>query len=608
MGVIDSIGGWIFDQASTAKSYIDKTYYAVTNSKDFNTVSNTLSNFVEQTEDGVTFLVNTVTGEKLTGDAADKMRTAILKAKGVPPDNTIDISLGSVEPEGYSKSPLYDKTWDSESYKEETPGKANSGMGADSNATVIPGKKDVPFSAFNRWSLLNYVGGPLDTISKDDYNKPLNAGQDNDIFRNPTASKIIQTLSEKDNPGYTYAYSDFALAKYYGKISNNFMITLRRFPMPVEDNIINPKVVGPDGTVVDNAMADLARAVTWMDETVGNSLSDILKFDVSTSWKKVESEIQEMQGGSAGGGGMLGGMIQGNAFARAAIGASRGMDHNAVNNANTGYDSMKSTYPNHIFGPINIIKEVMVREAGLNYNGDLSLKFHYNLRQLEGVSPKIAFLDLLSNLLVLTYNNGNFWGGASRYVGGGGKAFSQPFGDFAKLQSGDFGGFLGSIVGDITKMAGNVLGDIGENGLMGSKLGKNLIGGGLMDLFGTPQGGEAVKAFLTGDATGQYHVTIGNPLAPIAVMGNMYCEKADFQFGGELSYEGFPTELTLTVTLKPARPRDKADIERMFNGGRERMYLTPDGGVDTNSNTTTSAYGNKDSKQHVDIYRKMTGG
>jgi len=352
-------------------------------------------------------------------------------------------------------------------------------------------------------------------------------------------------------------------------------------------------------------MPDVARAVTWMSESTGNKLDELLKFDVSTAWKKVESAIQERSGG--GEGGVLGGAIGGNFFASAAVGAANGMDAQGVANAKSGYDSTKGTYPNHVFGPINVIKEVMIREAGLNFTGDMELKFHYSLRQLEGVSPKIAFLDMLSNMLVLTYNNGNFWGGSSRYVGGSGK-MSKPFGDFDKLKSGDFGGFLGSVVGDIAGAAGNMLNDIKENGLTGSKLGSNLIGGGLMKLFGTPQGSEALNAFLTGDPTGQYHVTIGNPLNPIAVIGNLYCEKADFQFGGELSYEGFPTELTVKVSLKPARPRDKADIEKMFNGGKQRMYLTPENGVNTNNGTNTSAYGNADSPEQADIYRKMTGG
>ena len=602
----DNAADSISQLTEDSKEFVKDSQDAVKNSKDAKNITSQFDNLIDQSSGGVTRFYDALTGQVVEGQAAEKIKAIKASIKGPTSVSTNTINPTSVEPIVGSINPIYTGLGDAESYTIETAGKANSGNSTDSAGTLVPGPKQIPFSLFNHWSLMNYKGGPLDNLDKDAYNGPLFAGADKIEYRNPTATKIIQTLNEKDHPGYKYSFSDFALAKYYGKISNNFMVTLRRFPMPVEDDIINPKVLGPDGkSIVDNAMPDLARAVTWMSEATGNKLNDLLKFDVSTTWKEVESAIQERSG--SGEGGALGSAIGGNFFASAAVGAANGMDAQGVANAKSGYDATKGTYPNHIFGPINVIKKVSIRDAGLNFTGDMELTFHYSLRQLEGVSPKIAFLDMLSNMLVLTYNNGNFWGGSSRYVGGSGK-MSRPFGDFSKLKSGNFGEFLGSIVGDIAGAAGDMLNDIKENGLTGSKLGKNLIGGGLMKLFGTPQGSEALNAFLTGDPTGQYHVTIGNPLNPIAVIGNLYCDKADFQFGGELSYEGFPTELTVKVSLKPARPRDKADIERMFNGGKQRMYLTPENGVNTNNSTNTSAYGNADSPGQADIYRKMTGG
>lgn len=599
---------------NSGKEFIQETKEAITSSKDWQTLNERYDHFVDQSANGVARLYNSITGEFVEGDAA----VAILKAKGIEPPvpiNNQTINPGSVEPEVASQDPVYKQSGKSEAYEIETPGKANSGMSADSNATTVPGKDNVPFSPFNKWSMMNYVGGPLQSFSNyDHYNKPINAGQDKLEYRNPSATQIITKLGGNrkedgtiENPGYTYSYSDFALAKYYGKIPNTHMITLRRFPMPVEDDIINPKVLGPDGkTVINNAMPDLARAVTWMSEETGNKLEEILKFDTSTTWEEIESALQERNAGTSQGG-KVGEMINGNFFASAIYGAGKGLNATQINNTKSGYDPVKGTYPNHVFGPINIIKKVAIRKGGLDFTGDMTLKFHYSLRQLEGVSPKVAFLDMFANILVLTYNNGNFWGGASRYTGGSGK-MNKPFGDFSKLKSGDFGGFIGSIVGDFADTAANVIDDIKSKGLGGSKAAGNLIGGGLMELFGTPQGSEALNAFMTGDPTGQYHVTIGNPLDPIAVIGNLYCDKTTYTFGGPLSYEGFPTELTVEVSLKPARPRDKADIERMFNGGKERMYLTPAGGVDTNDNTNTSAYGNADSPQQTDIYRKMTNG
>ena len=41
----------------------------------------------------------------------------------------------------------------------------------------------------------------------------------------------------------------------------------------------------------------------------------------------------------------------------------------------------------------------------------LSLVFEYELRSYNGINPKQAMLDLLSNILNVTYTTGTFWGG-----------------------------------------------------------------------------------------------------------------------------------------------------------------------------------------------------
>lgn len=587
-----------------AKDFLNRSLEKAKDDKNVKYLGKQSDDFLEQANlDG---LVNVFTGEQVK---APKQVKAIKDNQTPGEDGEItspginDTSV--VSPSSITGNGIYQAEANSESYEVEKPGKAN-------KTESVPGKKDVKFSAFNQWSLHNYVGGPFESVTGADYNAPLYTFENNEILRNPTASYLINTLKDKDLPAYQYNFADFALAKYYGKIPNNYMVTLRRFPMPVEDNIVSPNIIGPDGSKITKGMPDLARSVTWMDEATGNKLGDILKFDVNLAWKKVTSEMQTMTGNR---GGAVGSKIANSGLLSTIYGTAQGMDAQGIQRARNGFDPVKGTYPNHVFGPINVVKDIMVRDQGLDFNQGFDLKFHYSLRQIGGVSPKIALLDLLSNLLVLTYNNGNFWGGATRGGGGANAMGMKPFGDPSKLKSGDFGGYLGSILGGAVKGAENIFkdfdfknpGNIVEQ-FGNSALGKNLIGGGLMKLFGTPQGSEAVKAFITGDATGQWHVTVGNPLMPIAVIGNLICEKTVFDFGGEMSYEGFPTEMTMTVSLKPGRPRDKADIERMFNGGKERMYLTPEGGVNTNLNTNNSAYGNADNAQQADTYRKMTNG
>ena len=167
---------------------------------------------------------------------------------------------------------------------------------------------------------------------------------------------------------------------------------------------------------------------------------------------------------------------------------------------------------------------------------------------------------------------------------------------------------------ETTSLYGNLKGDIGgilNGNFKDSKLLNNLIGGSLMKMFNTPQGAQAVNALLTGDPTGQWHVTIGNPLNPIAVIGNLACETTEVVFEGPLGIQDFPEKMTVTITLKPARPRDKAEIESMFNSGRGRFYVKPHNTADINNTVDVSQYGNKDVKgvnKYSNEFRKIVNG
>jgi len=112
----------------------------------------------------------------------------------------------------------------------------------------------------------------------------------------------------------------------------------------------------------------------------------------------------------------------------------------------------------------------------------------------------------------------------------------------------------------------------------------------LMDLFNSPQGGMIANALLTGESTGQWHLTVGNPLNPMAVIGNLICTKTQVSFKGGLGVDDFPEILEVEVSLKPGRPRDKGEIESMFNSGRGRFYLVPAGGSDINKVRDSTGY------------------
>ena len=249
-----------------------------------------------------------------------------------------------------------------------------------------------------------------------------------------------------------------------------------------------------------------------------------------------------------------------------------------------------------------------MRDQGLTFEQEFTLKFEYELRELGGANPKLLMLDQLANILVLTSNNAPFWGGSVRYIGDG--SVTRPLGNLEHIRNGDYGSFLKSVVTDLGGGSGGLM-DQFKNivGNAGKALG-GMLGGSLMEMFNSPAGGQAVNSLLTGDPTGQWHVTIGNPLNPIMVLGNLACTGTDVAFEGNMGPEDFPERMVVTIKLKPGRPRDKAEIESMFNSGRGRFYVSPKDGVDVNNTLDVSAYGNKDRKanEFTNTFRKIANG
>ena len=77
-----------------------------------------------------------------------------------------------------------------------------------------------------------------------------------------------------------------------------------------------------------------------------------------------------------------------------------------------------------------------------------------------------------------------------------------------------------------------------------------------------------------------WHVTIGNPLNPIACIGNLFVSDVKMQTLGPLGLDDFPTELKVIVSLSHARPRDSVNIQKMFTKGGMSIYIPMLSGVE----------------------------
>lgn len=487
---------------------------------------------------------------------------------------------------------------------------------------------ELPYSLFNRYALYNYRGfyGGYNKNLAEYYVDENNLSQyfrgkdfeiknkDEEVVRRTlargydvrdvTEKKIIEYYIQ-NFPLIAYTIPDFLYNKYFQEIPVNHLITLRRFSMPVEDNIFYAIQDGSgESEKLVNSHVSTCTATTYFGEKTENKLEEILKFSAGLNWQDITADLQEIGGGSST---KDGGIFdkknsKGNPTLLSHLGATmKGISASSLYRRQVmGDGDPLQKYGSFVKGPVNVINQTTTRNRGINFSNEFSLNFNYELKSWYKVNPKIAMLDLMSNMYVMTTNNGDFWGGGWRYNGGQSPSLiTDQFGDRSLLRKGDFIGYAQSLVTDVlhgktgpdgkkqSKGITDLFGD-GSGGFSFQSIFKgvgellqNILTqriGSLMDTISGGQqnpGANVPNAIISGEPTGSWHVTIGNPLNPIAVMGNMICESGDFSLGGGLGYDDFPMEFNVAVKLKHGKPRDRSDIENMFNAGHGRIYAAP---------------------------------
>jgi len=308
-----------------------------------------------------------------------------LKGKGKTTLNTENL-FGDEQP----KESLYQDGRDSRSYAINKVVSGESGSKVeDKGDTINLGK--APRSLFNNWTLHRYANrAGQENFSKDptnsiDYNRPVMKYGAGGTQMVPTANNIVEYARHSGGESFSYSYSDFIQMEHYGQISNDYLITLRRFAYPVGDDLLSPKQQGSDGKEpIDVSSPDLARAVTWLSPALGNDLKEILKFKTGFKWEEAKSEIQEAQSRSSDRG-AVGAAIAGSSVGSAIESGLNGFTSVQAKNlrAQGNVDHAKETYPNKVFGPLNIIDNVLARGKGLKFEQEFKLTFHYDLKSFQ---------------------------------------------------------------------------------------------------------------------------------------------------------------------------------------------------------------------------------
>lgn len=428
--------------------------------------------------------------------------------------------------------------------------------------------------------------------------------QNEGILSNPTSKVLIDWGANKSalsTIGFQpYSHTDFMFCKYYGKIPNNRLITLRRYPYPIGDSLR----LG-SGDRRRNAIP-IAQAVTWFGGETKNSISGnsgigLFKWDIpwdqnldavdgatgqeingnEITLSQVLKALSKLNGGDA-----IAKTIEaayaGFAGTDAQLQQLSGYEAKIIEYQKNLYDSTTGPYWNRIYGPVNVISKSSRRSRGLqtqSWQTSFTINFHYSFRSFNGISPKIAALDIISNFLNLTYQDAQFLGQLARYFPATGLKFDPTMTEaigqiltkwgttFNGNSTEEFSRVLMNLVSTSKVIASNA-----QNGLL--EAGKRTIQAGIMnkDMLGDaiPRL-VSIKSALSDRPVGEWHLTVGNPMNPIFVMGDLICTETTMIWDEEIGPDDFPTGVQFQVTLKQGKPRDKTAIERMLNHGETKL-------------------------------------
>jgi hypothetical protein len=422
-----------------------------------------------------------------------------------------------------------------------------------------------------------------------------------------------------------YYWKDFLYCKHYGTIPNNYMVTLRRYPTPVLDNLSIPaELSNSEAAFSEGVGRPVAQAVTWLGGNTGNSLNDIISFSTGINWNQktqtdtktqeafskgflndaafgqIRSQLDRISPGASNSLGIADAAIE------TILGISdqeetslRGRRFSALRDPAKISDGLLGEY---IWTSVDVVMNTYTRGIGLKFDWkNINLVFEYELTSVGEVNSKAAMLDIMGNLLSIGTNYGNFLTPDIRYDSSF-KNFGFPGGNaglelyyrnpaewlrtFAKdinniISSSDNNGSedFQSKIEELKKTLEQLSKDGSKSDAETAGVLEKILGSGEFSRFlkqGTTanfiENYQMPLSFLTGAPIGEWHLTVGNPCNPIAMIGNLICTNLSFEFTENLGPDDFPTGVKATFTLEHGRDRERGEIESIFNRGDGRLY------------------------------------
>lgn len=410
---------------------------------------------------------------------------------------------------------------------------------------------------------------------------------------NPSINTIVSYFNNPtlNAPTLKLSYADFLYCKKLGAYPNNRLVVLRRFAQPASDDIV-------ESNEMNIHQSPISVMVTWFNDFPMN-------IEFGEKWTKNSKGLitqilesgAELAGGAVGGDSAVTKGLSGAASNSENIGNPwlsslwYGFLSQQARNANIAVDFEK-ILPN---ANPNLIREAKYRApTSIESKISFELNFEYVLRSLKGIDPHIAMHNIIANIIRMGTSTS-----VNVYPRPDVSSDANTTDVITDLANGRILNAIEGLLTQIRTFQRQIIENNSENntntvdGATNSTINDtslpnaNIAEGNRND---TPKLENFFSRALslyrfkliaamqadTGLPSGNWHVTVGNPFNPIVAVGDLViANQIKLDFGKELSYNDFPTEIKATVSLESARSRGAQELERIFNAGRGRIYVYP---------------------------------
>jgi hypothetical protein len=261
-------------------------------------------------------------------------------------------------------------------------------------------------------------------------------------------------------------------------------------------------------------------------------------------------------------------------------------------------------------GNPNLLMESITRDHenfGLNSSFSFNLETVYEQKYINGIDPNYEVMTLLKNVLSMGSSNVEYLGNiGSDIINDLRNASNNPSNPTAWVTfiSKFVAKFIEGVEGQV-KTISNQMSNLKNNKEITDKTDKNVeitnnttsLISSNMDSIGTSILASTVARYawplrgsigmLTGEATTPWHLTLGNPYAPLLSMSNVYLKNVDVSFSGDMLYNDIPKFINVSLSLEQGRNMGKNEIYNMLGIKYQRSYTKVSNSDFINSETIT---------------------